>query len=135
MDDAGARLEHARIKLLKCLAHESGVSKSSARTATELLKLRPYKTTAIQALKPRDPAIIVHSCSWFLQSVVVGESSPNLIFFFYEAWLHLQGYINTQNNRYCSSQTQHLTHPMKVGVWCAVSARIVAPAFFNETVN
>jgi hypothetical protein len=27
-------------------------------------------------------------------------------------------------------------HPVKVGVWCAVSARrIVAPVFFNETIN
>jgi hypothetical protein len=31
-------------KSLKCLAQETGVSKPSARTATQLLKLRPYKT-------------------------------------------------------------------------------------------
>jgi hypothetical protein len=55
--------------------------------------------------------------------------------------LHLQGYINTQINRYWSSQNPHLTHgvllhPKKVGGWCAVSARRIAgPAFFNETIN
>jgi hypothetical protein len=50
-------------------------------------------------------------------------------------WFHVQEYINTQNNRYCSSQNPHLTHevllhPVKINVWCAVSARIVGPVFF-----
>jgi hypothetical protein len=50
---------------------------------------------------------------------------PQLTVFSHEAWFHLQGYINTQNNRYCSSQNPRLTHevliyPMKAGVWCAV---------------
>jgi hypothetical protein len=46
-----------------------------------------------------------------------------------------------QNNHYYSSQNPHLTqevplHPLKVGVWCAVSAReTVVPVFFNETIN
>jgi hypothetical protein len=60
---------------------------------------------------------------------------------FYEAWVRLQGYINTQNNRYWSSQNPHLTHEVllhlvQVGVWCAVSARrVVGPVFSNETIN
>jgi hypothetical protein len=50
--------------------------------------------------------------------------------------LSAEGYINTQNNHYWSSQNPYLTHevqlhPLKVGVWCAVSARrIVGPVFF-----
>jgi hypothetical protein len=46
-----------------------------------------------------------------------------------------------QNNRYWSSWNPHLIHnvplhPVKVSVWCAVSARrIVGPVFFNETIN
>jgi hypothetical protein len=53
----------------------------------------------------------------------------------------LQGYINTENNRYWNSQNPHLSHedplhPVKVGVWGAVSARrIVEPVFFNKTIN
>jgi transposase len=47
LDEIGARLEHAPRKSLKHLAQETGVSKSSARTAIQLLKLKPYKTTAI----------------------------------------------------------------------------------------
>jgi hypothetical protein len=62
-----------------------------------------------------------------------------LTFFSDEAWFHFQGYINTKNNHYWSTQTPHLTHEVlhlgKVGGWCAVSARrIVGPVFFNENV-
>jgi hypothetical protein len=49
LDDIGARLEHIPRKSLKCLAQETGVSKSSARIASQLLKLIPYKTAVIHA--------------------------------------------------------------------------------------
>jgi hypothetical protein len=93
LDDIGARLEHTPRKSLKHLA-KTGVSKSSARKATQLLQLRPYQTTAIQALQQRDPASRVHFCCWFLPSVVEGEIDPKLIFFSDDAWFPLQGYIN-----------------------------------------
>jgi hypothetical protein len=41
LDDIGARLEHTPRNSLKCLAQETGVSTCRARTATQLLKLRP----------------------------------------------------------------------------------------------
>jgi hypothetical protein len=44
LDDIGGRLEHTPRKSLY-LAQETGVSKSNARMATQLLKLRPYKTS------------------------------------------------------------------------------------------
>jgi transposase len=47
--DLGARLEHTPGKSLKRLAQEIILSKSSARRATKLLKLRHYKTTVIHA--------------------------------------------------------------------------------------
>jgi hypothetical protein len=75
-----------------------------------VLKLRPYKTTVIHALQPLDPASKVYFYSWFLQPVFEGEIDPQLTFFSDEAWFRLQGYINTQNNRYWSSQNPHLTH-------------------------
>jgi hypothetical protein len=49
LDDTGARVEHTPRKSLKRLAQETRVSKSSARSSTRLLKLRPYKTTVIHA--------------------------------------------------------------------------------------
>jgi hypothetical protein len=47
LDGTGARLERTLRKSLKYLAQETRVSEFSARTATQLLKLRPYKTTVI----------------------------------------------------------------------------------------
>jgi hypothetical protein len=46
-------------------------------------------------------------------------------------------YINMQNNHYWSSQNPHQTHkiqlhPVKVGVWCAVNARIVGSVFLTK---
>jgi hypothetical protein len=76
LGDVGARLEHTPRKSLKHLAQETGVSKCSARRTTQLLKLRPYKTTVIHALQACDPA-----SRWLLQSVVEGEIDSQLIFF------------------------------------------------------
>jgi hypothetical protein len=65
------------------------VSKASERTATQLLKPTPYKTTLFHALQTRDPASRVPFCGWFLQSVVEGEIDPQLAFFSDEAWFQL----------------------------------------------
>jgi hypothetical protein len=60
LDDIEARHEHAPRKSLKGSARAIGVSNPSARKATLLLKLRPYKTTAIHRLQPRDSSSRVH---------------------------------------------------------------------------
>jgi hypothetical protein len=65
LDDTGARLEHTPRKSLN-VYFKTGVSKSSARRATQLLKHRSYKTITIHALQLRDPAGRVNFCSWFL---------------------------------------------------------------------
>jgi hypothetical protein len=52
----------------------------------------------MHALQPHDPASTVCFFSWFLQSVVESEIDLQLTFFSDEAWFHLQGYINMQNN-------------------------------------
>jgi hypothetical protein len=118
------------------------MSKSSARMATQLLKLISYKTTVIHtriATSQSSYQVNFHSC--FLQSVIEGEIDLQLTFFSDEACFHLQGYINMQNNCYWSSRNPHWTHkvplqPVKVGVWCAVSAqKIFVPVFFNKRIN
>jgi hypothetical protein len=70
------------------------VLKSTAKKATQLLNLRPYKTTAIHTLQLQDSASRVHFCNWFLQSVIKDENNPHLTFFSDEAWFHPQGYIS-----------------------------------------
>jgi hypothetical protein len=129
-----ARPEHIPRKSLKHLAQVTGVSKSITRTATQLLKLRPYKTV-INPLQQYNPASSVYFCSLFLQSVIEGEIDPQLTLFSDDVSFHLLGYINTQNNCYWSSQNPHLTnevplHLAKVGVWCAVSARRIVVLVF-----
>jgi CRISPR/Cas system-associated endoribonuclease Cas2 len=50
LDEIRAWLEHTPRKSLKRLTQGTGVSNSSGTRATQLLKLRPYKTTVIHAL-------------------------------------------------------------------------------------
>jgi hypothetical protein len=125
LDDIGATLEYTPRKSLKRLAQETGVSKSSTRTATQLLNFRSYKIRVFNALHPRDSASWVRFCSWSLQSAFEGEIHPQLTFFLMKRDFYLHRYINIQNSRYWSSQNPHLTHefllnPIKVGVWFAV---------------
>jgi hypothetical protein len=62
LDDMGFKPR----KSVKHLAQENGMSKSSERRATQLLKLRPYETTVIHALQLRNRASRIRFCSWFL---------------------------------------------------------------------
>jgi sulfur relay (sulfurtransferase) complex TusBCD TusD component (DsrE family) len=91
-------------------------------------------------LQPLNPAGRVHFCNWFLQSVVEGEIDSQLTFFPDEAWFHLQGYMNTQDNSYWNSQNPDLTqegslHPVKVCVWCAAVRGLLDLCFFKEKIN
>jgi hypothetical protein len=140
LDDIGSRLDHTPRKSLKHLAQVTGVSESSERWTTQLLKCRPYKTTLFYTLQLHDSASRVHFCRWFLQSIIKGGINLQFAFFSDEAWVHLQGYINMQSNHYWSSQNPHLTHEVlhsvKVGVWYAESARrIVGLVFFNRIIS
>jgi hypothetical protein len=78
LDDIEARFDYTSRKSLKRLAQVTGVSKSSARRSTQLLKLRPYKTTVMHALQLRDPPSRVNLRCWFLQSIVEGEIDSQL---------------------------------------------------------
>jgi hypothetical protein len=78
---------------------------------------------------------LIFAAGFYNLSSKVSEINSQLTFFSDEAWFHLQGYINTQNNRYWNSQNPHLTHevllqPVKVGVWCAISSRRVVGSVF-----
>jgi hypothetical protein len=66
LDDIGARLETSPRKSLKWLAQETGVLMTSSWRATKLLKLWPYNTTVIHALKEHDLVARISFCDWFL---------------------------------------------------------------------
>jgi hypothetical protein len=77
----------------------------------------------------------------FLLAVCDSVLDPQLTLFTDEAWFHLSGYANAQNNRYWSSihprQTSEVPLPnQKISVWCAIAAtQIVGPIFFEQTIN
>jgi hypothetical protein len=68
----------------------------------------------------------MYFCNWFLWAVY--DSAVDLTpTFFDEACFHLSGYINAQNNRYCSSINPRQIfkvplHDQKIGVVCAITA-------------
>jgi hypothetical protein len=56
-----------------------------------------------------------------------GDIATTLVLFSNEAWFHLSGYVNSQNNRQWSKKNPIIIngiplHGVKVGVWCAMSA-------------
>lgn len=141
LDNVGHALERSPRKSVRRLSQQMGISYGSVQKATRLLKLQPYKITAVQELKTGDPAKRLQFCEWVLKSVHDGEIDPYLIFFSDESWFHLSGYVNSQNNRYWNSQKPNLIHEQplhdqKIGLWCAISGeRIIGPIFFQETIN
>jgi hypothetical protein len=80
---------------VKRLAEETGVSKSSTRSATQLLKHRPctsYNNNNLRlaATQFGCQGLILQS---FLQFVFKDEIDPQMTLFSDEAWFHLQANI------------------------------------------
>jgi hypothetical protein len=75
LEDVGARIEHTPTKSLKCLAQETEMSKSSARKAIQLMKLRTYKTTEIHALQLAE--FIFAFCFYSLSSKVISNRNSH----------------------------------------------------------
>jgi hypothetical protein len=92
----------------------------------------------VQCLTSPDQVQRVRFCNWFNQEI---NNILDHTFYSDEAWFHLDGYINSQNYRTWSSENPHVTvatslHPVKVGVWVAMSRqRIIGPCFFDFTIN
>lgn len=95
--------------------------------------------SVVQELLPPDFERRVEYCHWFNQNL--RNDILDVSFFSDEAWFHLSGYVNSQNFRIWSAENPHAfhetsLHPIKIGVWIAMSRRrIIGPFFFEETVN
>jgi len=135
------RLQNSPTKSLRRLSAQSGVSLYSAHQATKQLGLKAYKVSVQHQLLPADFDRRTTFCNWIRDEIFIGQIDPNLLFFSDEAWFHLSGYINSQNNRYWSTDNPHQVHEIplhdqKIGVWCAISrTKIIGPIFFQDTVN
>ena len=97
---------------------------------------------AVQKLKTTDHEKQLRYCKWFNQ--FIEENTADMLdvtFFTDEAWLHLSGYINSQNSKLWSTDNPHSLHKTslhdkKVGVWVAISRRkIFGLIFFMNTIN
>lgn len=93
-----------------------------------------------QELLPPDFEKRVTYCQWFNENLN-NNAILDLSFFSDEAWFHLTGYQNQQNMRMWSRENPHYyretgLHPLKVGVWIAISRRrIIGPIFFEGNLN
>lgn len=100
----------------------------------------PYKTTVIHQLYPHDFQQRINYCNWFNNNLQ-DDNILDRVFFSDEAWFHLSGYVNSQNFRTWASENPHnysetSLHPIKVGIWVAISRRrIIGPIFFHDTIN
>lgn len=123
------------------LAREAGFSRETVRRELQAAGLHPYRVSSSHELLAPDFAKRTEFCAWFKNNVADRVENLPIIFFSDEAWFHLSGYINSQNYRIWSAENPHAfqetsLHPLKVGVWCAVSPqRVVGPLFFDDTIN
>jgi hypothetical protein len=104
------------------------------------LHFHPYKVSVVQELLPLDFGKRVQYCNWFNENLN-DDDILDLTFFSDEAWFHLSGYVNSQNYRSWNTENPNILrettlHPIKLGVWVAMSRRrIIGPYFFRENVT
>lgn len=101
--------------------------------------MHPYKLTVVHELLPTDFQKRIDYCTWFNENL--NDDLLDISFFSDEAWFHLSGYVNSQNYRIWNAENPHVyretpMHPIKIGVWIAMSRRrIIGPIFFQDNIN
>jgi hypothetical protein len=116
----------------------SSVWAESTAHADMNLNLRPCKTTVVHGLLTPDCEARIQYCRRFQESAINGLTDPELKFYSEEAWFNLNSYVNSQNNRYYSTQNPHAVHEvplhnLNVG---AISERwIIGIGRFHDTIT
>jgi DNA-binding transcriptional MocR family regulator len=128
-------------KSLRVLSQEIGLSRSTCQRAAKKAALHAYRFRVVQELKQQDYDKRMTYCHWFQTFIDENPGILDYTWFSDEAWLHLSGYVNSQNTRLWGSENPHALfeeplHSQKVGVFCALSQRrIIGLMFFNTTVT
>ncbi|XP_039283421.1 uncharacterized protein LOC120351176 isoform X3 [Nilaparvata lugens] len=142
LEDVKTRLVNSPRKSLRKLSSQVGLSYSSVHKAAKKLNMYPYCIRLVQELQPPDLNKRLQYCRCFRSFLNDnGIESLNTVFFSDEAWVHLDGYVNSQNCQIWATENPNAVqvkslHPAKIGVWCAISRQhIVGPIFFEQTVN
>lgn len=103
-----------------------GVSSATVqRILTKDLHLHPYKVTVVQQLHAPDYESRRNYCQWFNNNLN-NNDVLNVTFMSDEAWVHLSGYVSSQNYRTWASENSHCfeetsLHPLKIGIWVGMS--------------
>ena len=124
---------------IRHLSQQVGVSASSAwRIVREDLGLYPYRMWTRQKLTPKNMDDRVAFCTWFLLQCQASDAFLHNVWFTDEAHFHLDGRINTQNNRYWATTPPDIVeerplHSLKCPAWCAVSSSgVIGPFWFQD---
>ena len=128
-------MDHSHIKISKTFAYQNRfISLGSFFTAVcHELHLFPYKLNAVHELLQTDFNKRAMYCNWFRQ-----HCDANLLeetYFFDESLEQLSGFINSQNNTQWNANNPHIftessLHPVKIGIWVAISPRSISVHFF-----
>jgi len=91
---------------LRKIAAQVNVSHKSVHTALRKnLQLKPYKITRYHKIEDGDPEQRMMFCNWFVNNI--NDEDLDFVFFSDEAWVHLDGYVNSQNCRVWGSENPH----------------------------
>ena len=122
------------------LAQEAATSKTTLlRILKKDLKLKPYKTVTCQKLSKQNKAERQSFASWFLKKSAENQNFIHSIWFSDEAHFHLDGTVNSQNNRIWSDTKPETAkekplHSSKVTAWCALSSQgVIGPLWFQDS--
>lgn len=123
-------------------AKAMNMAKSSVqRVLRKKIKVYPYKIQMFQELTEFDMGrrdqFAFRLDGWIRR----GKLDPNKIWFSDESHFWLSGYVNKQNYRFWAKENPRFFRttemkPVRVTVWCAISAKgIIGPFFFEDNVT
>lgn len=136
----GAALNSPK-KSVRKISQQTDISKTSVhKIMRRIICLFPYKIRVQHSLNESDHEQRLLYCDWLIN---VCEENPDFCKTYFmsdEAWFHLSGYVNSQNNRYWAASNPHRftessLHPLKIGVWAVISGERIFHRFFEGRVN
>lgn len=136
----GEILAHPTLSVRK-LSQQVGICKTTVhKVLRNDLGLYPFRATVTHQLLPADHAARVHFCEWYTNLTENVPHFAETCYFSDEAWFYLDGFVNSQNSRQWNSSNPHLIverplHPLKVGVWAAMSSKRIFILFFDCIVD
>ncbi len=135
-----AVIANSRVSIRR-LAPRVELSRAATHHLLRKLNFKPYRLSVCQELKAGNYRRRIAYCPWLERLAHRGASRFDNVFFSDKAWVHLDGYINSQNYRLWCCENPHAfvesgLHSLKIGIWCGISRRkIIGPIFFEQCIN